>query len=523
MLHKRLAAAIGCVAMSVLVANARAEHALVPELQPLEGLIGTWEVQGEWGTQDPMWARTTYTPILEGRFIEARTFTRDGEANPSNPIHLHYHTILAPTNDPGVFDAHSFKNDGAYQIVQLRIDRSGEDASIVSGWQMGQTHVREALDLPAPDDDRMAWKVWFSSPDQPERIFMDTAWHRSATADPAVEQKPIDPSIAPLEQFRGVWEIQTTWPDARALWARATVHAHPGGKLFVSRVQAREGTREAPDTLGPMYDRYRTFYITEPGANIIREITFSHDAEIMEGELEPIPNEPNILVVTYPTQSDRQPQITKTMQFTDERTMQWSVVVRMPAGADQFTTRTLAEGTWRRIDEDSQPKEHAMTTRPIDPTLFDASGMQTGQFTVTETIDAPPEKVFAAFADGRAFEQTFAPQWPDAKANIDLAIGGRYEWLFDGSLGSNACQVLSYIPNRMISFSWNAPPNQPESREKHTWVVVEVQPAASGAGADVTLTHLGFGADPHWAETKAYFEQAWPYVLATLKQNLEAE
>ena len=30
--------------------------------------------------------------------------------------------------------------------------------------------------------------------------------------------------------------------------------------------------------------------------------------------------------------------------------------------------------------------------------------------------------------------------------------GGRYEWLWDGKMGSNDCQVLSFIPNRMISF-----------------------------------------------------------------------
>ncbi len=50
-------------------------------------------------------------------------------------------------------------------------------------------------------------------------------------------------------------------------------------------------------------------------------------------------------------------------------------------------------------------------------------------------------------------------------------------------------------------------------------VVVELTPSpgAPETSTDVTLTHLGFGPEPHWTETRQYFQKAWPYVLGQLK------
>ena len=104
-----------------------------------------------------------------------------------------------------------------------------------------------------------------------------------------------------------------------------------------------------------------------------------------------------------------------------------------------------------------------------------------------------------------------------SRADIDLEIGGRYEWLFDGRVGSNGCQVLSYIPDRMISFSWNAPPGQ-ATRERRAWVVVETEALGPGH-TRLRLTHLGFGQGPDWDETYAYFDAAWDRVLARMRRG----
>ena len=158
--------------------------------------------------------------------------------------------------------------------------------------------------------------------------------------------------------------------------------------------------------------------------------------------------------------------------------------------------------------------------KPIDTSLFDGTGPNVRSFTKEATFGAPLEIVYAAWTGGEAFRSAFDPTRPELVADIQLAIGGPYEWLWDGKIGSNGCQVLSYIPNRMVSFSWNAPPDQPLSRTRHTWVVVEFE--ATGQRATVvTLTHLGFGTETHWDETFEYFSQAWPLVFEQMRKHLE--
>ncbi len=158
----------------------------------------------------------------------------------------------------------------------------------------------------------------------------------------------------------------------------------------------------------------------------------------------------------------------------------------------------------------------AATAAPIDPALFDARGADVRSFTKEADIAAPAAAVYALWTDAAAWQGLMGEP---SRANLDLEIGGRYEWLFDGNIGSNGCQVLSYIPGRMVSFSWNAPPGQ-ATRERHTWVVVETIETAPGA-THVRLTHLGFGQGPDWDQTFAYFDQAWGRVLPMMKANLE--
>ena len=157
--------------------------------------------------------------------------------------------------------------------------------------------------------------------------------------------------------------------------------------------------------------------------------------------------------------------------------------------------------------------------KPIDTSLFDGAGPDVRSFTKEATIRAPLESVYAAWTNGDAFRKAFDSTRPELTAEIELVIGGPYEWLWDGKTGSNGCQILSYIPNRMLSFSWNAPPDQPLSRARHTWVVVEFAPADDGATL-VTLTHLGFGTEAHWDETFDYFSKAWPFVFEQMRKHL---
>jgi len=158
--------------------------------------------------------------------------------------------------------------------------------------------------------------------------------------------------------------------------------------------------------------------------------------------------------------------------------------------------------------------------KPIDTSLFVAGGMGVSSFVREATLRAPVENVYRAWTDPESWRRAYDPDRAELQAEIDLVIGGRYEWLWDGEIGSNGCQVLSFVPNRMLSFSWNAPPTQPESRAKRTWVVVDFEPRGDDA-THVRITHLGFGEGPEWEETRSYFEKAWPHVLSSFAAGLE--
>ena len=173
-------------------------------------------------------------------------------------------------------------------------------------------------------------------------------------------------------------------------------------------------------------------------------------------------------------------------------------------------------------DDPGQAGSPRSTMRsPIDSSLFVADGPDVRSFVRETTIPAPVGTVYRAWSDGESWRRAYDAGREELRAEIELAVGGRYEWLWDGRTGSNGCQVLSYVPDRMLSFSWNAPPTQPESRGKRTWVVVEFEEREERE-THVRLTHLGFGEGPSWDETMAYFGNAWTHVLSSLREGLSS-
>lgn len=156
----------------------------------------------------------------------------------------------------------------------------------------------------------------------------------------------------------------------------------------------------------------------------------------------------------------------------------------------------------------------------IDTDLFVAKGKPRRRIVHRATLAAPPDRVFDTLttAEGIRF-------WNGIEANVELEIGGRYEWLFDRSMpegqqGGEGCQILAYVPSSMLAFSWNAPPHLAEARRKRTWVVMTL--AETEGGTDVELTHLGFGEGEEWDACFDYFDAAWGRVLAMLGAHFSA-
>jgi uncharacterized protein YndB with AHSA1/START domain len=157
------------------------------------------------------------------------------------------------------------------------------------------------------------------------------------------------------------------------------------------------------------------------------------------------------------------------------------------------------------------PSPEAAALRPIE---------------VTAVLPATPEAVFAAWTTSAGLRAVLG-----IESRVVLEIGGAYEWVFEpeaaeGSRGSEGCVIQTWIPNRLLAFTWNAPPRFELARTLPTRVVVELE-REDAHHTRVWLTHAGFAdaaaeavvADEEFAEVRAYFEKAWPLVLGLFQRH----
>ncbi len=147
-----------------------------------------------------------------------------------------------------------------------------------------------------------------------------------------------------------------------------------------------------------------------------------------------------------------------------------------------------------------------------------AAAAQERQIVKEVTVKAAPEEVFRAWSTSEGVASFFAPE-----ARVEAKSGGPFEVYVNpyappGMKGADDMKVLAVQENRMISFTWNAPPHLPETRAQRTVVIVRMKPAADGQ-TQVTLTHVGWGDGGQWDQTFTYFDRAWGNVLANLQKR----
>jgi len=114
-----------------------------------------------------------------------------------------------------------------------------------------------------------------------------------------------------------------------------------------------------------------------------------------------------------------------------------------------------------------------------------------------------------------------------ADNKVELKPGGAYEIyiIADAAIGEKGGEgnmILSYLPKEMISFTWNAPPDQPEIRihPHKTWVVL-VFDSTNNNQTKVTLSHLGWLEGEKWEAAYKYFDSVWPVVLTWMADSCE--
>jgi uncharacterized protein YndB with AHSA1/START domain len=127
-------------------------------------------------------------------------------------------------------------------------------------------------------------------------------------------------------------------------------------------------------------------------------------------------------------------------------------------------------------------------------------------------LDAPVEDVWKAWTTEGGAKTFFAPA-----AHIEPRVDGLYEIYFDptaapGRRGAEGLRILVFEPMKRLSFTWNAPPDQPYVRAQRTVVTLELTPRDAGHTL-MTLTHSGWGEGPEWDRAYQYFDDAWNRVV----------
>lgn len=136
------------------------------------------------------------------------------------------------------------------------------------------------------------------------------------------------------------------------------------------------------------------------------------------------------------------------------------------------------------------------------------------------TIKTTPAAVYKAWTTRDGIRTFFAPD-----AVIEPRVGGLFEihmnpYAEPGMKGADDMRYLALQEDRMVSFTWNAPPSLPEARKQRSYVTVRFAPQGDQETV-VTLFHGGFGEGGEWDKTHAYFSRAWPNVLKNLKKSFE--
>jgi uncharacterized protein YndB with AHSA1/START domain/predicted enzyme related to lactoylglutathione lyase len=144
--------------------------------------------------------------------------------------------------------------------------------------------------------------------------------------------------------------------------------------------------------------------------------------------------------------------------------------------------------------------------------------------TLRSQVPCTPGEAFTLWATSEGLAQ-----WWTENSEVDLRPGGKYEIHFrpdaaPGDRGGDWCRVLSFLPGKMLSFTWNSPPEL-KTRALHTWVVVLFNETDSGT--DLEFNHYGWpasgmaDADSDWPATYEYFEGAWGYVVTLFEGHFQ--
>ena len=135
--------------------------------------------------------------------------------------------------------------------------------------------------------------------------------------------------------------------------------------------------------------------------------------------------------------------------------------------------------------------------------------MSTSTITITRTVAAPPERVFAAWTDAEQLAAWWWPQLGGTTYDVDARLGGRFR-IHSSGIGATVTGVYTEVePPRRLVFTWSwEDEGEPEAVVEDT-VVVTFEP--DDGGTLVTVAHTSVA---HVPEGGA--EQGWNDVMDRL-------
>ncbi len=136
-------------------------------------------------------------------------------------------------------------------------------------------------------------------------------------------------------------------------------------------------------------------------------------------------------------------------------------------------------------------------------------------------INAPVQKVWWAWTTSEGLKTFFAPS-----NKIEFRVFGAYDFHFNpnaeaGGRGAEGNIILAIQSEKMLSFTWDAPPKYPDIRKQRTSVVLRFIKLSENR-TKLLFTQTGWGEGKDWDEVYNFFIPAWGgQVLPFLKYSLE--
>ena len=127
-------------------------------------------------------------------------------------------------------------------------------------------------------------------------------------------------------------------------------------------------------------------------------------------------------------------------------------------------------------------------------------------------INTSLSEVWNAWTTKEGIQSFFSPD-----CFVELKEGGSYENYFNpdanpGERGGEGNKILAIQPQKMLSFTWNAPPHLPKVRNQRTHVCIRFTKIEKNK-TKVSLHHDGWGTGGQWDEAFEYFQIAWGKVV----------